>query len=235
MGGDRDRFVHCIQRPLGRVLCHQRLSVHHRHGPYERHHLVDDVVDMGWWLVQREVFRECCTGLYCSDAIFPLHYSSRLGVEVSTGSASMPPKAAALLTWPHLGSYTGTSIDADVAFDTFLSSSCSSTTDEYEVMIWLAALGGAGPISSTGSTIATPSIAGYTWSLYYGLNGDMQVYSFVAPSEITSFDANIMLFFDYLTSNEGVPTSSCLIDLQAGTEPFTGTSAVLSSNYYVTI
>lgn len=122
-----------------------------------------------------------------------------------------------------------------MAFDTFLSSSCSSTTDEYEIMIWLAALGGAGPISSTGSTIATPPIAGYTWSLYYGLNGSTKVYSFVAPSEITSFDANIMLFYDYLISYQGVSSSSCLITFEAGTEPFTGTSAELSSNYYAAI
>ncbi|KAF3769762.1 family 12 glycoside hydrolase [Cryphonectria parasitica EP155] len=132
-------------------------------------------------------------------------------------------------------SYSGTSIDADVAFDTFLSSSCSSTTDEYEVMIWLAALGGAGPISSTGATIATPSIDGYTWNLWYGLNGATKVYSFVAPSEITSFDGNLLSFFDYLVDYEGVSSSSCLIDIQAGTEPFTGTSATLKSNYYVTI
>lgn len=122
-----------------------------------------------------------------------------------------------------------------MAFDTFLSSSCSSTTDEYEIMIWLAALGGAGPISSTGSAIATVTLSGYTWSLYYGLNGSVKVYSFVASSEITSFDANLMTFFDYLVTYEGVSSSSCLIDIQAGTEPFTGTSATLSSDYYVTI
>lgn len=37
-------------------------------------------------------------------------------------------------------------------------------------MIWLAALGGAGPISSTGSAIATVSLGGYSWYLYYGLS-----------------------------------------------------------------
>lgn len=61
------------------------------------------------------------------------------------------------------------------------------------------------------------------------------MYSFVASSEITSFDADITLFYDYLTSYEGVSSSSCLITFEAGTEPFTGTSAVLSSNYYAAL
>lgn len=102
-------------------------------------------------------------------------------------------------------------------------------------MIWLAAIGGAGPISSTGKTIATPTIAGKTWNLYYGLNGSMKVYSFVAPTQITSFDADVNNFYSYLISNQGVPSSSCLITFEAGTEPFTGTSATLTNNYIATL
>jgi xyloglucan-specific endo-beta-1,4-glucanase len=74
-------------------------------------------------------------------------------------------------------------------------------------MIWLGALGGAGPISSTGSTIATPSIAGRTWNLYYGLNGSMKVYSFVAQSQASSFNADLKAFVTYLSSNQGLSTS----------------------------
>lgn len=102
-------------------------------------------------------------------------------------------------------------------------------------MVWLAALGGAGPISSTGSAIATVTLGGHSFSLYYGLNGSTKVYSFVASSEITSFDMDMMNFYDYLITYEGVSSSSCLITFEAGTEPFTGTSAVLSSNYYATL
>ncbi|KAL7268121.1 hypothetical protein RUND412_009269 [Rhizina undulata] len=124
-------------------------------------------------------------------------------------------------------SYTGTSIVADVAYDLFLAST-SGGTSEYEIMIWLAALGGAGPISSTGSTVATPTIAGYSWKLYFGYNGSTKVYSFVASSQITSFTADIKLFLTYLVNNYSVSTSQYLNTLQAGTEPFTGTSAVLT-------
>lgn len=89
-------------------------------------------------------------------------------------------------------------------------------------MIWLAAYGGAGPISSTGSAIATVTIAGYSWKVYSGPNGDTTVYSFVATSTITSFNGDLNLFFKYLTSNQGVSTSMVATSLQAGTEPFTG-------------
>lgn len=61
------------------------------------------------------------------------------------------------------------------------------------------------------------------------------MYSFVASSQITSFDADINSFYTYLTTNYAVSSSSCLITFEAGTEPFTGTSAVMSSNYYATI
>lgn len=92
----------------------------------------------------------------------------------------------------------------------------------YEIMIWLAAYGGAGPISSTGSAIATPTIDGTTWSLYSGPNGDTTVYSFVAPSHLGNFDGDILKFLTYLTTNEGVSSSSVVTKIQSGTEPFSG-------------
>lgn len=135
-----------------------------------------------------------------------------------------------LLTRRHF-SYTGSDIVADVSYDLWLAAS-SGGTNEYEIMVWLAALGGAGPISSTGSTIATPTIGGYTWDLYTGPNGDTTVYSFVASSEIESWSGDMMDFFTYLVDNEGVSSSKYITSLQAGTEPFTGTDAVFSTTKY---
>lgn len=117
-------------------------------------------------------------------------------------------------------SYTGSSIVADVSYDIFTSAT-SGGSNAYEIMIWLAALGGAGPISSTGSPVATPTIDGHTFKLYSGPNGDTTVYSFVAESEITSFSGDIMTFLDYLVSNEGLSSSQYLTSIGAGTEPFT--------------
>ncbi|PYH36630.1 putative endoglucanase [Aspergillus vadensis CBS 113365] len=132
--------------------------------------------------------------------------------------------------------YSGSDIVADVAYDMFLGSTADASSDEYEIMVWLAALGGAGPISSTGSTIATPTINGVTWDLYTGPNGDTTVYSFVAQSTTEDFSGDLNDFFTYLVDNEGVSDSLYLTTLEAGTEPFTGSNAELKvSEYSVSI
>ncbi|ROV87737.1 hypothetical protein VMCG_10587 [Cytospora schulzeri] len=128
-------------------------------------------------------------------------------------------------------SYTGSNIVADVSYDLWLAPT-SGGTNAYEIMIWLAAYGGAGPISSTGSAIATATIGSHTFKLYSGPNGDTTVYSFVATSTITSFSGDLNLFFQYLIKNQGVSSSMYITSLQAGTEPFTGTNAVMTTSSY---
>ncbi|KAJ5812246.1 hypothetical protein N7474_008547 [Penicillium riverlandense] len=131
-------------------------------------------------------------------------------------------------------SYSTTDITADVSYDMFLSSSATGS-NEYEIMVWLAAIGGAGPISSTGSPIATATINGITWNLYYGMNGSTYVYSFVANSEVTSFSGDMLQFFQYLEEYEGVSSSLYLITVQSGTEPFSGTAELTTSAYSVVV
>ena len=112
---------------------------------------------------------------------------------------------------------------ADVSYDMFTSSTSGGSSD-YEIMVWLAAIGGAGPISSTGSPVATGiSIDGVTFSLYSGYNGSTRVFSFVAASETYYFSGDILNFFKYLESNQGLSSSQYLTSIGAGTEPFTGT------------
>ncbi|KAJ5678342.1 uncharacterized protein N7477_003975 [Penicillium maclennaniae] len=131
-------------------------------------------------------------------------------------------------------SYSNTNIVADVSYDMFLSSSASGS-EEYEIMVWLAALGGAGPISSTGSAIATTTINGVTFKLYKGLNGSMTVYSFVAESVTENFSGDMLKFFTYLIQHEGLSSSLYLVDVQAGTEPFTGTADLTVSEFSVAV
>ncbi|KAH8599780.1 glycoside hydrolase family 12 protein [Bisporella sp. PMI_857] len=128
-------------------------------------------------------------------------------------------------------SYTGSSVIANVAYDLFTSSTTTGSP-QYEIMIWLGAIGGAGPISSTGSPIATITIAGTSWKLYKGLNGSMNVFSFVASSQVTSFSADINLFLTYLRSSQGLPASQYLQSIGAGTETFTGSNAVFTASQY---
>lgn len=128
-------------------------------------------------------------------------------------------------------SYTGSDLVADVSYDLWLASTADGN-NEYEIMVWLAALGGAGPISSTGSAVATPTIGGQSWSLYSGPNGDTTVYSFVAASSVESWSGDMLDFLTYLVENEGVSSDKYITSLQAGTEPFTGTDAVFTTTSY---
>lgn len=128
-------------------------------------------------------------------------------------------------------SNTGSDIVADVAYDLFTSSSADGD-EEYEIMIWLAALGGAGPISSTGSAIATPTVGGQSWSLYSGPNGQMTVFSFVASSTTEDFSADLNDFLKYLQEEQGMPSSQYLTHVQAGTEPFSGSNVKFTTSSY---
>ncbi|EFX01560.1 cell 12a endoglucanase [Grosmannia clavigera kw1407] len=123
--------------------------------------------------------------------------------------------------------YSGSGIVADVSYDLFTSST-STGHNEYEIMVWLASLGGAGPISATGSAVATPTIGGVKWKLYSGKNGATTVYSFVAVTEQTRFSGDLRKFFAYLISNQGMPSSQYLLSTGAGTEPFVGSNAVMT-------
>ncbi|KAK1929439.1 Xyloglucan-specific endo-beta-1 [Phytophthora citrophthora] len=127
-------------------------------------------------------------------------------------------------------SYSGTLI-ADVAYDLFTSSTATGS-NEYEIMIWLAAYGGAGPISSTGKAIATVTIGGNSFKLYKGPNGSTTVYSFVATKTITNFSADLLQFFTYLVKNQAFPSTQYLTTLEAGTEPFTGSNAKMTVSAY---
>ena len=99
-------------------------------------------------------------------------------------------------------------------------------------MIWLSALGGAGPISSTGSPIATVTLADSSWNLYQGVNGQMTVFSFVAASDVNNFCGDLVDFIDYLVDEQGVGESQVLQSVGAGSEPFSGSDAVFTTSHY---
>lgn len=99
-------------------------------------------------------------------------------------------------------SYTGDDLVANVAYDVFTSSTADGH-EEFELMVWLAALGSAGPISSSYGAdgnpvpIATVTIAGVEWELFEGPNGQMTVYSFLPAdrAQQNSFEGDLMVSF----------------------------------------
>ncbi|GAB1313556.1 Murein transglycosylase [Madurella fahalii] len=129
-------------------------------------------------------------------------------------------------------SYSTTNIRANVAYDVFTAADPNhvNSSGDYELMIWLARYGNVYPI---GSSVGSVNIAGRTWELWVGMNGSMRVYSFIAPSPINSFSANVKDFFNYLQSNQGYPANSQhLIVFQMGTEPFTGGPATMTVSHF---
>jgi len=123
--------------------------------------------------------------------------------------------------------YNTTNVRANVAYDIFTAADPNhvNSSGDYELMVWLARLGNIYPISQSGSPIASVTINGYKFDLYYGLNGSMKVYSFLPPQGTTynSFNADIKNFFNYLVQNQGFPQNNQnIIVFQVGTEAFTG-------------
>ncbi|KAK4891026.1 hypothetical protein LTR27_010357 [Elasticomyces elasticus] len=136
-------------------------------------------------------------------------------------------------------SYTGDSIVADVSYDLFTNSVASTTSEEYEIMIWLGRLGTAGPIASSydasGNPVAVASttVAGHTFDLYKGTNGvQTATYSFVATENITSFSGDVNEFLTYLVDSQSFDRSQYLVSIGAGTEAFTGSNAVFATSSY---
>ncbi|QSZ36319.1 hypothetical protein DSL72_007445 [Monilinia vaccinii-corymbosi] len=150
---------------------------------------------------------------------------SKTGVKISSIS-SIP----AVWNWQ----YSGTNVVADVSWDIFTAPTAGGA-NKYEIMLWLGALGGAAPISSTGSPVATVTLSGYKFKLYSGTNGGTTVFSFVAISQINNFKGDLLPFLNYLATmknNLGFSVNQYVNVLQAGTEPFTGTKAVFSVSAY---
>ncbi|CDH57791.1 glycoside hydrolase family 12 protein [Lichtheimia corymbifera JMRC:FSU:9682] len=125
-------------------------------------------------------------------------------------------------------SYKGENLIADVAFDIWTSS--STTGDyEYEIMIWLGRLGGAGPI---GDTVSTFEHDGTTWELHEGSNGSQKVYSFVAAKDINDMQSDALPFLQHLVDAGKLDKSQYLRAFQSGTEPFIGSNAEFTTTAY---
>jgi xyloglucan-specific endo-beta-1,4-glucanase len=65
-------------------------------------------------------------------------------------------------------------------------------------------LGGVQPIGTLQTNV---TIEGYTWELWIGMNGSMKVFSFVAPSPVNDFNADIKQFYNYLAKTQNYPAS----------------------------
>ncbi|KAF8709379.1 Glycosyl hydrolase family 12, partial [Rhizoctonia solani] len=134
-------------------------------------------------------------------------------------------------TWRWTYSAAASDLVANVSYDLWLSNipngTAASTTSTYEIMIWLSNRR-AGP---AGSQVATANIGGQNWAVFKGRFQTWDVYSFVASSELTNYNADLKPFFTYLSSSHGVSLSQYLVALQAGTEPFQKSGTLTTTSY----
>ncbi|KAI9981820.1 hypothetical protein PInf_009599 [Phytophthora infestans] len=115
-------------------------------------------------------------------------------------------------------------IITNVAYDLFTSPSIGGET-AYELMVWLAALGGAWPLTTTGQPIKSVTLGGVEFNLYQGWNNKTK-------NMATSFTADLKQFFDELPADNTIETTQYLTHVQAGTEPFQGKNASMTVTKY---
>ena len=118
----------------------------------------------------------------------------------------------------------------DVSWDCFFDASNNpgNVNPNGEMMVWMQANGGAGPLGSYQRTV---TIDGWSWKQYEGA-GDWTVVSYVVGgANGTSFNANLMNFAQQAVSNGYFKNSWYFLNVDAGTEVFTGSGTLNTTNY----
>ncbi|KAH9849453.1 endocellulase [Lenzites betulinus] len=129
-------------------------------------------------------------------------------------------------------------VHADVSYDIWLgwaqSGNPASSASSYEIMIWLSGKGGVEPVGQ--QVQSAISLGGHNWNLWQGPNANWEVLSFVsADGDVTNFNADLADFFHFLQDHYGVSQWQYVQAIQAGTEPFTGSASLLTTNYNVAL
>ncbi|KAJ9138673.1 hypothetical protein NKR23_g8316 [Pleurostoma richardsiae] len=154
---------------------------------------------------------------------------SYANAEVDFTPRQLSDLAGVPTTWSW--AYAGDGLVANVAYDMFTGASAGGG-EQYEVMVWLDAVGGAYPISTSKSVVATATIGGAAYDLYQGAHSGNTVYTFVAQSTMQDYSTDLLDFLTYLVDNQGLPSSQYLLSVGAGTEAFIGSNAVFTTSAY---
>ncbi|KAG6583199.1 cell 12A endoglucanase [Phytophthora cinnamomi] len=126
--------------------------------------------------------------------------------------------------------YTPTTT-ANVAYDLFT----SSTPDgdfEYEIMVWLAAIGTAWPLASEGKNIKNITVSGVDFMLNHGVNGNMTVFSYVAAQLTKNFTGDLTEFIEALPQDVAPDAKQYLTKVQCGTESYHADNASMTVTSY---
>jgi hypothetical protein len=153
--------------------------------------------------------------------------STNLPMQISAISSAQTNVS---ITYPGSGTY-------DAAYDIWLNADTNvSGVQDTEIMIWLNHVGSIQPIGS--KVQSSFSLAGKTWDVWVGNNGQNNVVSYVAvPAAVTSFTADIKPFLvDTFTRGSGFGTTAWyLTSMQMGFEPWQGSVGLAVNNFSATI
>ncbi len=132
-------------------------------------------------------------------------------------------------TYPGSGTY-------DAAYDIWLNADTNVTgVQDTEIMIWLNHTGSIQPI---GSQTGTASLAGKSWNVWTGNNGQNNVVSYVAnPAGVTSFSFSVLDFINdtLRRGSQYGNTSWYLTSIQDGFEPWIGGVGLAVSNFSASV
>jgi hypothetical protein len=98
-----------------------------------------------------------------------------------------------------------------------------------ELMVWMNKLGSIQPI---GSRVATVTLAGGTWDVWFG-NIGWNVVSYVRTSPTTTLNSSVSTFYDDMVSRGYAQRSWYLTSIQAGFEPWTNGTGLAVTNFAV--
>ncbi|MFB7778324.1 glycoside hydrolase [Streptomyces bauhiniae] len=121
----------------------------------------------------------------------------------------------------------------DAAYDIWLDPTPKTDgVNKTEIMIWLDRTG---PVQPIGTVTGTVSLAGQTWDVWRGSNGQNDVISYVAPSSLTGLNFDIKEFIDH-TVSQGLATPDWyLTSVQAGFEPWENGAGLAVTNFSVAV
>lgn len=127
----------------------------------------------------------------------------------------------------------------DASYDIWLDPTPKTTgVNQQEIMIWFKEQG---PIQPVGSQVSTTTIAGQSWQVWQGSNGQNNVVSYVASTPTTTLTNFSVLSFIVDTesrtaqSNAPVTNEWYLTSIQAGFEPWNGGVGLTVDSFSATI
>lgn len=136
------------------------------------------------------------------------------------------------LSYPSSGSW-------DAAYDIWLNvDNNTSGNQDTEIMIWLNRFTAAGNIQPIGSPTGTVTIAGRSWQVWVGSNGQNNVVSYLFQgSALTSFNFDVMNFVSdtFSRGSQFGNSSWWLTSVQAGFEPWVGGVGLTVNSFSQTV